>query len=145
MTLAGAEKGPPVVVDTNVFIAAAFKPRSASGLVVEAICLGVVRLVWSDATRRETESLLRKIPPISWEAVADLFQEANRRSSDIDPGAFSSVPDEEDRKFAALAASNQAILVSLDQHLLGAGLDDTCAVCTPSDLLDGLRKRARPC
>lgn len=142
MTLAGAEKCPSVVVDTNVFIAAAFKPQSASGLVVEAIRLGTARLVWSDATRRETESVLRKIPPISWEAVADLFQEANRGSSDIDPDTFSSVTDEEDRKFAALAASKQAILVSLDQHLLGAGLDDMCTVCTPRDFLDGMRKRA---
>ena len=113
MTIAGAERGPSVVVDTNVFIAAAFKPQSASGLVVEAIRLGTVHLVWSEATRRETESLLRRIPPISWEAVADLFQEANRRSSDIDPDTFSSVTDEDDRKFAALAASNQAVLVSL--------------------------------
>ena len=143
MTIAGAETGPSVVVDTNVFIAAAFKPQSASGLVVDAIRLGTVHLVWSEATRRETESLLRKIPLTSWEAVADLFQEANRRSSDIDPDVFSSVTDEDDRKFAALAASNQAILVSLDQHLLGAGLDDMCAVCTPSEFMNGLGKRTR--
>jgi putative PIN family toxin of toxin-antitoxin system len=141
--MAGAEMGPSVVVDTNVFIAAAFNPQSASGLVVEAIRIGTVHLIWSEATRRETESLLRKIPPISWEDVADLFQEACRRSSDIDPDTISSVTDKDDRKFAALAASNQAILVSLDKHLLGAGLDDMCAVCTPRDFMNGLGKRTR--
>ena len=135
-----AEKHPSVVVDTNVFIAAAFKPRSDSGRVVDAIRLGVVRMVWSDATRGETEALLRRIPPISWDAVADLFQEADRRSSDIDPGSLTSVTDEEDRKFAALAASHQATLVSLDQHLLGARLEGTCAVCTPSAFIEGLQK-----
>ena len=134
MTIAGDER-PPVVVDTNVFIAAAFKPKSDSGRVIEAIRLGTVRMVWSGATRGETEALLRKIPPISWDAVADLFQEADRRSSDLDPGSFTSVTDPEDRKFAALAASHQATLVSLDQHLLGAGLDDKCTVCTPSEFM----------
>ncbi len=127
---------PPVVVDTNVFIAAAFKPRSDSGRVVEAIRLGRVRLIWSEATRSETETLMRRIPPISWQAVADLFQEENRRSDDADRGAFSSVPDHEDRKFAALAASSRATLVSLDHHLLGAELEDVCVVCTPSAFLD---------
>ena len=139
LRLTGTERmsaAPAVVLDTNVFIAAAFKPQSDSGRVVEAVRLGTLRLVWNQATRRETEALLRKIPPISWEAVADLFQEANRRSSDINPSAFSSVTDPEDRKFAALAASTQATLLSLDHHLLGAKLDDMCAICTPSEFLD---------
>ena len=136
----GTEKRPSVVVDTNVFIAAAFKPQSDSDRVVEAIRRGAVRLVWSDATRGETEALLRRIPPISCDAVADLFQEADRRSSDIDLGYFTSVTDEEDRKFAALAASHQATLISLDQHLLGAGLEGTCSVRTPSAFIEGLEK-----
>ena len=37
-----------------------------------------------------------------------------------------------------LAASTQATLLSLDQHLLGAALDDVCAVLTPSEFLDRL-------
>ena len=127
---------PSVVVDTNVFIAAAFKPRSDSGRVVEAIRLGSVRLLWSEATRSETETLMRRIPPISWQSVADLFQQENRRTDHEDRGAFSSVPDHEDRKFAALAASSGATLVSLDRHLLGAELEDVCVVCTPSEFLE---------
>ena len=73
---------PAVVLDTNVFIAAAFKPRSDSGRVVDAVRSGTLHLVWNEATRRETEGLLRKIPPISWEAVAGLFEDGNRWSSD---------------------------------------------------------------
>ena len=129
---------PAVVLDTNVFIAAAFKPRSDSGRVVDAVRSGTLRLVWNEATRRETEALLRKIPPISWEAVAGLFEDGNRWSSDVDANALSSVTDPEDRKFAALAASTQATLLSLDQHLLGAALDDVCFVLTPGEFLDRL-------
>ena len=130
---------PAVVLDTNVFIAAAFKPRSDSGRVVDAVRCGTLRLVWNEATRRETEGLLRKI---SWEAVRGLFEDGNRWSSDLDATALSSVTDPEDRKFAALAASTQATLLSLDQHLLGAVLDDVCAVLTPSEFLErlGMRK-----
>ena len=129
---------PAVVLDTNVFIAAAFKPRSDSGRLVDAVRNGTLRLVWNEATRRETEALLREIPPISWEAVAGLFEDGKRWSSDLAAKAVSSVTDPEDRKFAALAASTQATLLSLDQHLLGAALDDVCVVLTPSEFLDRL-------
>ena len=40
---------PAVVLDTNVFIAAAFKPRSDSGRVVDAVRSGTLRLVWNEA------------------------------------------------------------------------------------------------
>lgn len=127
---------PSVVVDTNVFVAAGFRPASASGRLIEAVRRGAVCLLWSEATRRETESLLRKIPPLSWESVADLFLEPNRRSGTAEAGAFSMVVDPEDRKFAALAASCGATLISLDHHLLGAQLSESCTVKTPSEFLD---------
>ena len=86
---------PEVVVDTNVFIAAAFKPRSDSARVVEAVRAGTLRLVWSEPTRKETKALLSRIPPTSWEAVAELFQEENRRSIEFEPTAFATVKDPE--------------------------------------------------
>ena len=46
------------------------------------------------------------------------------------------VPDPDDRKFAALAASCGATLVSLDRHLLEAELSERCTVRTPGELLD---------
>ena len=129
---------PRVVLDTNVFIAAAFRPGSDSGRLVEAARSRTVLLIWNEQTRRETETLLRKIPPISWEAVADLFLQENRWPGRTDVAAYVAVPDPEDRKFAALAAAADATLVSLDRHLLDADLDGACEVVVPGDFLDRL-------
>ena len=104
---------------------------------VEAVRAGTLRLVWSEPTRKETKALLSRIPPTSWEAVAELFQEENRRSIEFETTAFATVKDPEDRKFAALATSADAVLLTLDRHLLAADLDDTCVVRTPSAFLEG--------
>lgn len=130
---------PAVVIDTNVFIAAAFNPTSDSGRILEAVAAGELRLIWDEPTRRETEALIRRIPPISWEGVRHLFVEANRCSVERKPDDFASVPDPEDRKFAALASSSRATLITLDRHLLGAGLGGICRVRTPRDFLQRLR------
>jgi len=77
-------------------------------------------MVWHASTRRETEALLRKIPPLSWDAVTRLFTDEGRWEGPLDPDAWVEVPDPEDRKFAALAAASGATLVTLDRHLLDA-------------------------
>ena len=128
-------RSPAVVLDTNVFVAAAFRPESDSARVIAAIRQGRLRLIWHESTRRETERLLRRIPPVSWEAVADLFQERHRFTDDLHPGAYDSVPDPDDRKFAALAVVTGAILVSLDKHLLDAQCGDALVVLNPSAFL----------
>ena len=61
---------PPVVLDTNVLVAAGFKPRSASATIVDAVKQGQVRMVWNDATRREIEHIIGKIPPVRARADA---------------------------------------------------------------------------
>jgi predicted nucleic acid-binding protein len=53
---------PAVVLDTNVFVAAGFNPRSASAKIVNAVKEGQVRMVWNDATRREIERIMHQIP-----------------------------------------------------------------------------------
>lgn len=128
-----------MVLDTSVLVAAAFKPRSASGRVVDAVRSGGLRLVWDEATRAETERIFRKIPPLSWEAISGLFREENRRFPTSDPATFDAVPDPEDRKFAALSAETRATLVTLDEHLLGAGKGGTYRVSTPTEFLGAQR------
>jgi uncharacterized protein len=125
----------PVVLDTNVFVAAAFKPAGDSGRVLDAVRSVALTLVWNDATRRETESILRRIPPVSWDAVAELFREESRFDSPTDPERFHSVADPDDRKFAALAAASGAALLSLDDHLLGARWEDEPIAITPARFL----------
>jgi len=131
-----AQSGPPgVVLDTNVLIAAAFRPGSDSGRIVRAVRDGRLKLIWNDPTREEAERLFRNIPPISWDAVAGLYLEENRRAGELDSAAWGKVSDPEDRKFAALAAPEGALLVSLDAHLLRAGLGTRPEVLTPSELV----------
>ena len=126
---------PRVVLDTNVFIAAAFRPDSDSGRVLAAARSGRLHLVWDDATRAETRRLLEQIPPVDWEAVEDLFRPESRWRVPVDRSRFGAVEDPEDRKFAALAAASDTVLLSLDRHLLDAPLDGLCTVLTPSQFL----------
>jgi hypothetical protein len=49
--------------------------------------------------------ILRRIPPLNWESVADLFQPEMEFTDSVDPEHFALVPDPEDRKFAALSAA----------------------------------------
>jgi uncharacterized protein len=60
-----------IVIDTNVFVAAGFNPRSASARILTGLREGRFRLIWNEPTRRETEMILRRIPRLDWEKVAD--------------------------------------------------------------------------
>ncbi len=107
-----------VVLDTNVFIAAGFNPRSASARILDAVRSGQVQMVWNPATRREIERLMRQIPPLRDQSVAELFRPADRFAAATHPEQFAHIPDPDDRKFAALAHAAGAVLVSNDEHLL---------------------------
>ena len=50
-----------VVIDTNVFVAAGFNSKSAAARVFEGVREGRFRLIWNEPTRRETESIVRRI------------------------------------------------------------------------------------
>jgi uncharacterized protein len=109
---------PTVVLDTNVLVAAGFKPRSASAKIVDALKQGQVRMVWNDATRREIEHIIGKIPPLRARADGRLFRPADRFTAPTHPERFAFIPDPDDRKFAALADAAGAVLISNDEHLL---------------------------
>jgi len=108
----------PVVLDTNVFVAAGFNPHSSSARIVERVRTGELRMVWNEETRGETKAVLQRIPPLSWETLATLFRDQNRHSGQIHPEEFLHVPDAADRTFAALARASDAVLVTLDDDLL---------------------------
>ncbi len=107
-----------VVLDTNIFVAAGFNPRSSAAHIIEAARRGDVIVVWHASTRAETRAILEQIPPLSWARFADLFDPIHEYTGELDPDAFQQVIDPDDRKFAALAAATNAILVSNDAHLL---------------------------
>jgi len=109
---------PAVVLDTNVLVAAGFNPRSASANIVEAVKQGQLRMVWNEATRREIEHIMQHIPPLRAHDLSELFRPEDRYPAPTHPQRFASIPDPDDRQFAALAHATDAMLISNDDHLL---------------------------
>jgi len=107
-----------IVLDTNVFVAAAFTPHSHATRIVQAVRDGDLNLVWNEATRCEAQAVVENIPPIDWEPFDDLFQQEWEYTDDTFPALFDAVSDPADRKFAALADFSLATLISNDDHLL---------------------------
>jgi uncharacterized protein len=124
-----------VVLDTNIFVAAAFNRRSNAARILEKVREGSWLLVWDEATRRETRAVLTQIPPVSWPDFLDLFQAAGEFKGATQPEQFSLIEDPDDRKFAALAAATGAVLVSNDDHLLSQRPQLPFAVVTARELL----------
>lgn len=114
------EQGFPdkVVLDTNILIAAGFKQSSHSATLVRWVREGRLRLIWNRATRGENEQILRRIPVLPNDFLEGLYREEDRWEPELDTAVFAYIEDPADRKFAALAVSGEAVLVSADQHLL---------------------------
>jgi len=107
-----------VVLDTNVLVAAAYNPRSASRQVVEACLGGELTPVLSRAIRREYEFILARAargrPYL--ERVHQLLDGAEVVEPAQTPRV---VPDDpEDDKLVAVALAAGAALVTNDAHLL---------------------------
>jgi 5-carboxymethyl-2-hydroxymuconate isomerase/predicted nucleic acid-binding protein len=131
-----AEAAPAVVIDTNSFVAAAFNPGSHSARVIEAVRAGRLRLVWNDATRREIEYVVHKIPPISFEPFAALFRPEDRYEGETHPERYGHVPDPDDRKFLALAEAAGATVITQDDHLLAGRERAQVPVLRPGEFLE---------
>jgi predicted nucleic acid-binding protein len=128
---------PAAILDTNVFVAAGFNPRSASRQIVRQVRLGQLRMIWNEETRREIRYILEKIPPLSWAQVAELFRPENRFAGPTRPEAFGYIADPEDRKFAALAEATGAVLVTQDDHLLAHRHQEALRIVRPGEFLCG--------
>ena len=107
-----------LVIDTNVFVAAGFNSKSAAARILAAVREGRLQLVWNKPTRRETETILRRIPGLDWARVADLFRPEGEFTGPVDPDAFVMIADRDDRKFVALSAAATTPLVTNDNHVL---------------------------
>jgi predicted nucleic acid-binding protein len=135
---------PEAVLDTNVLVAAGFKPTSASARIVNAVKRGELRMVWNDATRREIERIMHQIPSLRAQPVAQLFHPADRFTGPTHPERFAEIPDPDDRKFAALADAAGAVLISNDEHLLGQRDRLNLTVLTPSEFWKRQQHRNEP-
>jgi predicted nucleic acid-binding protein len=124
-----------VVIDTNVFVAAGFNPGSASARILEGVREGRFRLIWNQPTRGETEMILRRIPRLDWQTVADLFRPEEEFTGPVDPAAFAVIADPDDRKFAALSAAANMPLVTSDKLVLAQRGRIGIEIVTPRDFL----------
>jgi uncharacterized protein len=125
------------VLDTNVFVAAGFNPRSHSARLVEAVRDGRLRMIWDDSTRDEVQHILRQIPRLSWSSIADLFRDTDRFGGPTHPSQFQFVPDPDDRKFAALADAAQVPLVTSDAGLLNVRSLAAVPILKPGEFVRG--------
>lgn len=137
----GGRAGPRLVLDTNVFVAAGFSARSSSARIVERVRAGAWTLVWNRETRRETEAVLARIPPLAGQSVEALFLPEAEWAAETHPERFGAVEDPDDRKFAALAADAGAVLVSNDEHLLSRRGEIGVEVLTPREVIARYEER----
>jgi putative PIN family toxin of toxin-antitoxin system len=112
-------KLPRIVLDTNVLIAAARSPDSASRWIVEACCAGRFLLLVSDALLREYDFIRERA--LRGVDSAPLLDELVGRAERVraDPSRHRVPDDPDDAKVLATAADGGAcVLVTNDQHLL---------------------------
>jgi uncharacterized protein len=129
------EQAPPagIVLDTNVFVAAGFKPRSRSAKLVELCRNGRLHLRWSRDIRREIEHTVRRIPVLPNSLLDGLFRDEHEFIKQLDLEPFAFIEDPADRKFAALATELGATLITTDDHLLRWRDRFTIPVIRPSE------------
>ena len=124
-----------VVLDTNVFVAGYWAPRSASARVIQACIDGSLRAVYTTESRRETLRVLRQIKlPESYFRHIEAYWDGAEM---VEGARVDDVPieDPEDRKFLeAAAAADADFLVSNDDHLLSVGYLGRTEILTPGSL-----------
>jgi predicted nucleic acid-binding protein len=103
--------------------------------ILTAVREGSLRLIWNEPAQRETEIILRRIPRLRWEKVADLFGPEGEFAGPVNPRTFAIIPDPDDGKFAALSAAAKAPLITNDEHLLAPRVTIGIGVLTPRAFL----------
>jgi putative PIN family toxin of toxin-antitoxin system len=126
-----------VVLDTNVLVAAAYNPGSASRRVVEACLGGELTAVLSPALRREYEFVLaralRRQPYL--EQIRRLLESTEAVDPTRTPRVVLADPDDDKLVAAALAAG--AVLVTNDAHLLAVAGHEGLRVVRPTEVRAG--------
>lgn len=133
-----------VVLDSNVFVAAGFKPRSHSARILQAVAAGRLRLVWNDAVRREILATVNRIPHLRNQGQEKYFQPKGEFRGSVTTKAFDHITDPDDRKFAALAVAAGTVIVSSDRHLLDHRHRREPSVHTPGEFVKNCLEEPSP-
>jgi putative PIN family toxin of toxin-antitoxin system len=123
-----------VVLDTNVLVAAAYNPRSASRHVVEACLGGELTPVVSHALRHEYEFILARAA--RGRAYLERVHRLLGGAEVVEPARTPRVvPDDPgDDKLVAAALAAGAVLVTNDSHLLALAGHGGLEVVRPADV-----------
>ena len=124
---------PRVVIDTNVFVAAAYNERSASRRILDAVACGELTLVVSPAVEREYRRILPRAirSPAARDGLLRQIDTAQRgEPAENTPGTA----DRDDDKFVAAALAGAAdAIISNDVHLLAVKDDVEVPVLRPGE------------
>jgi predicted nucleic acid-binding protein len=113
-----------IVLDTNIFVAAAFNKKSSAKKIIEWVEEEKFSMLWTKDTKEETKHIISKIPPINWKEFEQLFKSKweitdEVKNSDLDIGDnFKVIKDYSDRKFALLAKVAGSPIISNDSDFL---------------------------
>ncbi len=125
-----------IVLDTNVFVAGAYNPGSASRKIVEGCRRGRFRLLVSRALMAEYERMLPRAirDPGALEAALDVLRGAELIEPAVTPVAIPSDP-EDDKLFAAAWAGEAEALVTNDDAVLRIDGAEGIRVVRPREFL----------
>lgn len=123
-----------VVLDTNILVAAAYNPGSASRRVVEACLAGRLTAVVSPAIRREYDRILARA--VRGRPYVERLRLLIETATEVVPAEVRRVvPDDpEDDKLVAVALAAEAAVISNDAHLLAVAGVDGLRVVRPGEL-----------
>lgn len=109
---------PRVVIDTNILIAAAYNPRSASRRILGQIAAGEFVLIASPAINLEYETILDRA--IRSGKKRESIQETLQLATVVTPKENPPVTEDrsDDKFLAAAIASSADLVITNDQHLL---------------------------
>ena len=124
-----------VVLDTNVLVAAAYAPASASRRIVEACLQGDLVAVASEAIKREYEFILARA--VRFDEYQGRLEEFLEKLDLVEPSQTPRLvaDDPDDDKFLAAAVAGRAgWLITNDRHLLILDPYHDVRVVTPAAL-----------
>lgn len=129
-----------IVIDTNVFVAAAYNPRSSSRKIVNAVWEKQLRLVVSPAIIREYKMVLPKA--IRSDDAREEVWKAIKCAQSVTPQENPSVTeDRSDDKFLAAAVAGEAdAVITNDEHLLAVHPYQVIEILQPSEFRKRLHK-----
>lgn len=122
-----------MILDTNVFIAAYWAPRSASARLIRACIDGLARAEYTEEIRREVEYVLQKVGVgEDYTRWVELFWQSSCLVNGVNIENIRT-EDPDDQKFLEAAAGGSAdFIVTNDEHLLRVGYIGRTEILHPS-------------